>query len=640
MQARIISGSFVLLSGSSLATAINLAYNIAVARFLGPQGFGNATAVYTLLTLISAVTLSFQIISTKMVAQQPSDAGGKDAVYRDLHRGAWACGILVGLLLVLFRGPIAAYLNLPSSALVVLLAIGAVFYVPLGSRRGYVQGAYGFGSLAKNLVLEGAVRLVGSLLMIALGLSVTGVVAANAAAIAVAYLALAPKLATRSPNPFRFGHAFREIAQAMVFFSGQVLINNCDIVLVKHFFEPKVAGLYAAIAMVGRVIFAFSSAVVNSMFPVVAGSGDAERKNLSLIATSLLLVLGIGSVLALGLRLTPAWIWALFFGRSFELPGPHGFPYLLALYAISTVIYSLSVVIITYEMSYKIANASWLQLLFSGVLIASICRFHGSLQQVILVQLVLMVVLLVLVGALFLIHALRDASMPGKAGSRSIRLIRSISEDEVISEFLKSDFDNAAYSKYQKSLQKIVFAPDLNNPGESKKRRALLFLRHRALWKEIPPGTEWYEVKVTEADIDQIRVFPRAQWRKISRGNFAASEVVGSMRKQQETSDGDPFLAKISTMRKGLFQENSTRGSVVLIGLGETEPLTIIDGNHRFVAAVLEGKIDRLRFVCGLSPRMTQCCWYRTNPLTLARYGRNLLGHLLSPAKTELDRLS
>ena len=70
LQARIVSGSVVLLSGSGLTTAINLSYNIVLARFLGPQGFGHATAVYTLLTLISAVTLSFQIISAKMVAKQ------------------------------------------------------------------------------------------------------------------------------------------------------------------------------------------------------------------------------------------------------------------------------------------------------------------------------------------------------------------------------------------------------------------------------------------------------------------------------------------------------------------------------------------------------------------------------------------
>ena len=71
-----MSGSVILLSGSGLTTAINLAYNIVVARFLGPKGFGHATAVYTLLTLLSAVTLSFQIISAKFVAQAEF-AGGK-----------------------------------------------------------------------------------------------------------------------------------------------------------------------------------------------------------------------------------------------------------------------------------------------------------------------------------------------------------------------------------------------------------------------------------------------------------------------------------------------------------------------------------------------------------------------------------
>jgi hypothetical protein len=37
LQARIVSGSVILLSGSGLTTAVNLAYNIAIARFLGPR---------------------------------------------------------------------------------------------------------------------------------------------------------------------------------------------------------------------------------------------------------------------------------------------------------------------------------------------------------------------------------------------------------------------------------------------------------------------------------------------------------------------------------------------------------------------------------------------------------------------------
>jgi O-antigen/teichoic acid export membrane protein len=637
LQARIISGSIVLLSGSSLATAINLAYNIAVARFLGPQGYGHATAVFTLLTLISAITLSFQIISAKMVAQQgPSDT--REAVYRDLHRSAWACGVLVALFLVIFDGRITQYLNLPNAWLVVLLGVGAAFYVPLGTRRGYIQGAYGFRSLATNLVVEGSVRLGGSLLMIAMGYGVTGVIAANAAAIAVAYFAIAPKLAAKTPNPMRFSEGFREVSQAVVFFAGQVLINNCDIVLVKHFFAAETAGLYAAVAMVGRVTFAFSSAVVNSMFPVVAGIRDEERRNLSLIGTSLLMVLTVGSLLAVFLRLAPPWIWTRLFGPSFVLPGPYGFPYLLALYAITTVIYCLSVVVITYEMSYKIANNSWLQLALSAVLIAAICRYHSSLRQVILVQLVLMVLLLLLVGVPFILEALRRARITAVGPWRAIRLVRRISEDTVIAEFLKSDFENVAYRKYQQSLHGIVYEPDFDNKLESAKRRALLFVRHRSLWKEIPRETEWYEAQLSEGDLEQIRVFPRAQWRKLARGNFALTEVVERIRGRQNLIQ-DPFVAKIAGIRHGLAQTDSNAGSVVLIGVNEHEPLTILDGNHRFVAAVLEGKIDKLRFVCGLSPRMTRCCWYKTDLRNLTRYGGNLLRHLVRHPETELESL-
>ena len=168
LQARIISGSIVLLSGSGLNTGINLAYNIAVARYLGPTGFGHATVIYTILVLLSAVTLSFQIIATKMIAQQESSAN-KAAIYRFFHRASWAGSIAVALLLVAFQGPISGYLNLPDANLITLIAVGAAFYIPLGARRGYIQGTCGFRSLALNLVIEQAIRLGGSLALIGMG---------------------------------------------------------------------------------------------------------------------------------------------------------------------------------------------------------------------------------------------------------------------------------------------------------------------------------------------------------------------------------------------------------------------------------------------------------------------------------------
>lgn len=640
LSARIVSGSMILLSGSSMTVGTNLLYNIVVARFLGPRGFGQATVVYTLLTLLSAVTLSLQIVSTKVVAQQKT-AEGKAAVYRLFHRTGWGFGILVAIALVAFRHPISSYLNLPDPVLVALLAVGAAFYVPLGPRRGYIQGSYGFRGLALNLILEGAMRLGGSFTLILCGFGVRGVIIANSAAIVVVYLAIPPKLRGKASNPLDFHYALRETAQAVVFYSGQMLIGNAGIVMVNHFFQAHEAGLYAAVAMVGRVIFTMSAAVVNTTFPLVAGTNEEERRDLRVIATSLLLVLASGAALAPALWIAPPWLWTKLFGSGFQIAGRYDLSYLLALYAATMVIYCLSSVIITFEMSYKIANTSWIQLAFSGVLVAGICLFHSSLHQVIVVQMTLMVGLFVFVALPFLINSLTDPKDQMVGGNcRPVRLIRRIAEDEVIAEFLKSDFRCSEFREYQEAMREIVLHPNFDDARENAMRRALLFLRHLALWKELPPDTEWYEVEANEADLSNIRVFPRAHWRRLAGGNYSIAKIAEGMRSRQHAME-PAFLAKIAAMRDLLIQEDPEFAAVILIGVNESEPLTILDGNHRLTAAMLASPhmLKKLRFMCGLSPRMTECCWYNTNVGTLLRYGRNMLAHARRNPQAELARL-
>jgi O-antigen/teichoic acid export membrane protein len=640
LQARIISGSIVLLSGSGLNTGINLAYNIAVARYLGPKGFGHATVIYTVLVLLSAVTLSFQIIATKLVAQQNSHAN-KSAIYRFFHRASWVGSIVVALLLVAFQGSISRYLNLPDANLIALIAVGAAFYVPLGTRRGFIQGTYGFRSLALNLVIEQAVRLVGSLVLIDLGFGLHGVIAANSAAIAVAYYTARVKLTGNAPNPIRFSHAAHETSLAVIFFAGQMIINSSGIVLVNHFFLAREAGFYAAAAMVGRVIYSFAQAVMNSTFPLVAGTNNEERRDLRVIATSLALVLGVGITITVGLCVAPPELWSRLFGREFEIAGKYNLPYLFALYALTTVIYSLAGVVITFEMSYKIANTSWVQLVFSGILILAICEYHSSLREVVLVQLALMGLLLVFVAVPFLINSLTDPKevlLPGS--SRPLRLICRVSEDVAIAEFLKSDFNNPAFREYQKSLGNIVKSPNLEDPIENEKRRALLFLRHLYLWREIPSDTEWYEAEITENDLENIRMFPRAQWRKVAKGRFSTLAIAEGMRKRRDQLD-TTFVAKIEAISRRFDLEDPKLGAVLMIGVNESDPVTVVDGNHRMMGALMHSPqaLTKLRFICGLSPRMTECCWYRTNLITLFRYAKNVLTHSTRNPAAELARL-
>jgi O-antigen/teichoic acid export membrane protein len=629
----------VLLSGSTLATILSLAYNVVIGWYLGPRSFGHATVVYSLLVLLSAISFAFQIVAAKVVAQQ-SSAEAKAAVYLSFHRSALGCGIFVASALFLFRQVIADYLNLPDPLLIAMLAIAAGFYIPLGARRGYDLGSYRFHRLAMSLVIEGAIRLGGSYILVRTGFEVRGVVAANALAMAVSYFAMTPRLPARVKNPLPLADAIRELAQALLFYSGQMIINNCDLVVVKHIFPAKEAGLYAAVGLVGRVIFVLSAAVVNSTFPIVAGTHAEARKDLRVIATSLSLVLGIGSVAALAMWIAPAGLWTTLLGPGFQIAGKYNIPHLSALYALKTAIYSISAVVITFEMSYKIANTSWFQLIFSGALIAGIYQYHSSLHQVIMVQLVVLSALFVVVAIPFLVDALATPETPRLLPDCCpVSLLRPVTENDVITEFLNSDLSHPAFRESVKS-QGLESELNPHLADAIAKRHALLLAKRHSLWQELPSQTEWHEVKVNEEALDLIRVFPRSHWRKLARGNYSVVKVSEALRTGPPTLD-ERFLTKMAALGEQLSQADGKFGTVILLGIDEHGPLTVLDGNHRLVAALLSSQagLSKLRFMCGFSPRMAGCCWYKTSPATLLRYGKHILTRAIRNPGAELERI-
>jgi len=636
VHSKLLGGSLTLLAGSGLVGITNLVYNIATARLLGPTGFANVTAVYTLLMLMSAITLTYQVVVAKYVAKQAMIAE-KNAVFTSLHRKAWFTAAALGLWLLLFRSAIAAYLNLPDSLLIVLLAVGTVFYIPLGVRRGYIQGMHAFGRLAINFMLEGIVRLGGAVALIGLGLGVKGAVLASVAAVIVSYFAATPG-PDWAPNRSRTVHIpFQEGLQAIVFFAGQVVINNFDILLVKHFFLSDTAGVYAAVSLVGRVVNMCAWSVVNTMFPVSASVRENEREARPVLLTSLFLVLLILTVFILALCAVPSFLWRMIFGAHLAQSAYSGLTSLLVLYAVTTGIYSLSSVIITYEMSRKIANTSWVQLAFSGALILGIWTFHHTLTQVIVVQLVLVILMLAMVALPLLRREVSSAQVVPQYPS--LQVVRSLSEHEVIASFLASEFHHPEFEEYQE-FRYLVIHPDFESQRENALRRALLFLRRGAMWRELPEDTRWFQVALTREDLARIRFFPRAQWRRVAQGSFYMRDMIESLRdKLQEPSD-DEFLQKLERLTTSV-QYGVVNPTVLLIGVDYHSPLTLLDGNHRIAAAMLaqpSAAIDRFQFICGLSPTMTRCCWYRTNVNTLWRYLTNILRHFFHDPESEIGR--
>ena len=631
LRARVLGGSMIMLISSGLVGLMNLVYNLSIAHWLGAAGFGHASAVYTVLMLLSAVTLSFQLMCSKFVAQAES-LEAKIGIYRFLHYRAWIYATGTSLLLVLSSSVVTNYLNLPTRSYIILLAVGTLFFIPLGVRRGLLQGTYDFLHLALNFVLEVVVKLGGALLLIQLGQGVGGVIVAISASIVVAYLVARPRPELRQPAPARLPASLEEGIQAIVFFVGQVIINNLDIILVKHFFAAAESGVYATIALVGRVVYMLSWSVVSGMFPFSASARSREREGREVLGTAMLLVIGISAAFTFAMWLIPPRLWHAVLGQGFPLGRLVTYSSLLVLYAATTGIYSLGVVLMSYEISRKINNVSWLQLGFSGAIVLGIYLFHSTLKEVILVQLVVMMLLLATVSIPFLRS--RKASVESSDYTEPLQTIvrlREVDESEAIAEFLKSEFYHPTFDRYRERFAGIVNNPDLSDGRENTIRKALLYLRRGRLWRELPEDTEWWEVELRASDIRRLRVFPRDQWRGLAEGNFYLADMLDRIRERVESENQETFLKKLRSLSSGL-ERGENHSAVLIIGVDDTGPLTIIEGNHRMAAATLVDPAAfyrRFRFLCGFSPRMTECCWYQTDLSTLWKYFKNYWTDLL-----------
>ena len=213
-----------------------------------------------------------------------------------------------------------------------------------------------------------------------------------------------------------------------------------------------------------------------------------------------------------------------------------------------------------------------------------------------------------------------------------MRKIRRITEAEVISEFLKAEFYHREFDADRFKYENYVFDPDLTDENENAIRRALLYRRRATMWREIPTDTQWWEIELDEDDLERVNVFPRAQWRRLSAGNFQALHVADRIRRQLEDGKSNELLSKISILRTRL-QYEGPKSTVMVIGIDEEQPVTLLEGNHRFVSALLvprEIMLRRLRMVCGFSPGMHKCCWYKTDLANLVHYTRNRIKHLWS----------
>lgn len=394
LKKRLRPEQIFMLSGL-LVNGGNYLYNLVLGRFLGPAQFADAALLITLLLVLSFVAMTFQLGMTRFVAQQE---GQKQHAYiKWIWKKAMNFGLLLGVLLVVFSNTFQQVFKTESSIIFIIFGVSIPIYFMMSTRRGIQQGNQDFVGLSGSYQLEMLARLLCTFLFVMIWQEqpLLGVVLG----IGISFLAglFAKKDRIKIIKP-QLALSTQEKAKVRIFLlltalyeGAQIVCNNSDILLVKHFFPSQEAGLYASLALIGRVVYFITWMFVMLLLPKVVELKKRGVSTVGVLHNYLSITGGLAIFLVVLCFLAPEFIVSSFFGSEYISIAP-----LLGWYALATALFSVSNVFAYYFMSLDRYVPIVISVLFGLIQIFSIFIFHATLFEVIMVQVWVMGTLLLL----------------------------------------------------------------------------------------------------------------------------------------------------------------------------------------------------------------------------------------------------
>lgn len=369
----------------------NYLYNLIVGRMLGPSGFADASLLVTMLLVLSFLAMTFQLTAAKFSAEM--DGEESQLLVSLMSRYGLVVGAVISLCMVLFSNQLQLFFQSQSAWMYIIFALCVPLYFLMSVGRGHVQGIRNFRQLSISYQVEMLIRLCGTVALLRL-LDVDPAISISLgilASVALGYLPIRNKRVMPISSAGRITKTLLVFATyTLVYELSQVLINNTDILLVKHYFAAEEAGLYAALAMIGRVVFFIAWMFAMILLPHVVAAEKAGKDSRSLLWKYVGYTAILGAIITGVSYILPELIVHILFGTAYvEIAS------LLWLYALATSLFAVANMFAYYFLSRSVYGPIYLTFIVGLLQIFGLVAFHDTLLQVVLLQLVLMGILLI-----------------------------------------------------------------------------------------------------------------------------------------------------------------------------------------------------------------------------------------------------
>lgn len=324
-----LRGGLVVGAATMFASASNYLANVLLGRQLEARAFADAAMVVSGMLLLSAVALGLQLTVARCIC-----AGGDSAAVRRLQHRARLVGGAVGGAVVLSAPAIAAIFEMESAVPIALLGAGVPVFFALAVRRGMLQADQRFGRLAISQFVEPLARLAVTAAALGAGLGTSSAAIGLLVAFAAGWVVSRPNRTSTDVVHPTAATERTAIAATVLLLIGQVVIANGDLWVVSAM-RPDDAGRYAAVALIGRLVYVAAWSIVTVLFPTLVSGGHVARTDLlrrGVVATAT-----VGGLLSLAAFVAGDRLVVAMVGDEFDGAGG-----LLGPYALATTLFVMS----------------------------------------------------------------------------------------------------------------------------------------------------------------------------------------------------------------------------------------------------------------------------------------------------------
>ncbi len=406
----LISGSSILFIGSLSGNFFHFLFNLFMSRNLSVVDYGVLASIMSLITLPSLLysAITPTVVSFAAMYFANNQLGHVHGLFIKINRVAISIGLSFLLIFTLFSTQIGAFLHIKNSPLLIitgglLVLIGFLSVVTAS----FIQAKLSFLFLSIVNFLLGFLKFIFGVLFLFWGFGIQGALSAVALSALVTYLMSFYPMKFIFQKRIDIPHVqYNEIIRFAIPATCSLVSITCfitiDILLAKHFLSAKDAGLYAGLALAGKVIFFFSAPIGMAMFPLIVQKKAKNENYQAIFLLSLLLVLIPSLSISLFYYLFPHFS-ILFFLKKTEYLQIANF---LWIYGIYMTVYSLLSVMTNYFLS--IRKTKIFLPLAVGACAQSllIWFFHNSFLQIITISFIIVCLLvIILLGYFFKLYA-------------------------------------------------------------------------------------------------------------------------------------------------------------------------------------------------------------------------------------------